>query len=260
MSFFELELFKYDFISISIADVLDITMVAFIFYKIFSMLRGTRGIQITVGILFLILVSIGADLWNLRGLSWIISNIKTVGIVVFFILFQPEIRRALTKIGQLRFYNILFKEKMSIIPVEEICRGALELSHRGIGGLIVIEREIGLRNYMETGKEIDAVVSAEIITNIFTTNTPLHDGAIIIRGERIMAAACVLPLLQNPPLELRNLGMRHRAGLGLAGESDSIIIIASEETGNISIAHKEFYYKSINPQKLEERLRQALEE
>ncbi|MEW6041941.1 MAG: diadenylate cyclase, partial [Elusimicrobiota bacterium] len=227
---FKTELFKVDFISITISDVLDIAIVSFIFYKIFSMLRGTRGIQITIAIIFLIFISLAADWWNLRGLSWILSTIKTVGIVVFFILFQPEIRGALTKIGQFKLYTLFFKEKREEVPIIDICRGAIELSHRGIGGLIVIEREVGLRNYIETGKEVDSLVSAEIITNIFTTNTPLHDGAIIIQKHRIAAAACVLPLLQNPPIELRNLGMRHRAGLGLAGESDAVIIIVSEET------------------------------
>ncbi|MFH1761134.1 MAG: diadenylate cyclase CdaA [bacterium] len=259
MRFFDFILFRFDFFSVSIADVIDITIVAIIFYNIYSILRGTRGLQITIGIFLLILISLAADWWNLRGLSWIISTIKTVGIVIFFILFQPEIRRALTKIGQIKLISLIFREDIEDIPVAEICRGAMELSRRGIGGLIVIKQEVGLKNYIETGKVIDSIVCAELITNIFTTNTPLHDGAVIINGDRITAAACVLPLLQNPPLELRNLGMRHRAALGLAGESDAIIIIVSEETGNISIAYKDIYYKSLNPHKLEERLRNLIE-
>jgi diadenylate cyclase len=247
-------LFKISFITITLYDIVDIIVVAGIIYTIIKWLKGTRSVQMFFAILLLVIISLVADTLRLHGMGWVMSNIKTIGLVAFFIVFQPEIRSAMTKLGQVGLGDIFFKKQRELIPIDEIVEGAIEISKRGLGGLIVIEKKVGLRNVLESGKELDSTVSPELLATVFSKNSPLHDGAVVIQGDRIAGAACVLPLLQNPGLEERQLGMRHRAALGMAVESDAIVIIISEETGKISIACAKDFIKGISGKELKQKI------
>jgi diadenylate cyclase len=215
-------------------DILDIIIVSFLFYRLFLLIRGTRAAQMFIGLFFLIVISFVARWLNMNALNWILSSLKTVWVVAFVILFQPELRRALSLLGQNRIIGYFLKVEESS-TVSEIVKACHQLTQSGLGAIIVLEKDVGLRNYIETGTSVDARVSAELLVTIFTTPSPLHDGAVIIEKNRIVAAGCILPLSQNPRLA-KSLGTRHRAGLGLSEETDAVVIIASEETRTISLA------------------------
>jgi diadenylate cyclase len=215
-------------------DVLDIIIVAFLFYRLFLLVKGTRAVQMFIGLFLLIILSFVVQWLNLNALNWILSSLKTVWVIAFVILFQPELRKALTQLGQNRFIAFFIKVEESG-TISEIVKACHQLTQKGLGAIIVIERDVGLRNYIETGTPLDARVSSELLVTIFTPPSPLHDGAVIIEKNRIIAGGCILPLSQNPRLG-RSLGTRHRAGLGLSEEADAVVIIVSEETGMISLA------------------------
>jgi len=215
-------------------DILDIIIVSFLFYRLFLLIRGTRAAQMFIGLFLLIVVSFVARWLNMNALNWILSSLKTVWVVAFVILFQPELRRALSLLGQNRIIGYFLKVEESS-TVSEIVKACHQLTQNGLGAIIALEKDVGLRNYIETGTSVDARVSAELLVTIFTTPSPLHDGAVIIEKNRIVAAGCILPLSQNPHLT-KSLGTRHRAGLGLSEETDAVVIIASEETRTISLA------------------------
>ena len=213
---------------------IDIALLSILIYRLLLLIRGTRAVQMFVGLLTIILLSITADWLDLGGLKWLISNLKTVWVVAFLILFQPELRRGLAQIGQSRFFaRLVTGTRFAVLG--EIVKAVEAMAEQRIGGLIVLERTMGLRNYVETGTRLDAAVSAEILLTIFTPHTTLHDGATIIHSDRVVAAGCILPLSQNPRLS-QAIGTRHRAALGLAEETDAVIVVVSEETGAISIA------------------------
>lgn len=247
-------IFKLSFITITLNDLVDILIVAFIIFSIIRWLKGTRSVQMFFAILLLFIISILADTLRLHGLSWIMSNIKTIGLIAFFIVFQPEIRSALTRMGEIGVADLFFKKQKSLIPVDKIVESAVELSKRSLGGLIIIEKKTGLRNVLESGKALQALVSPELITAIFSKASPLHDGAIVIQGQRVAAAACVLPILQNPRIEERQYGMRHRAALGMASESDAVIVVTSEESGQISIACEKEFVRGISAKELRQKI------
>lgn len=215
-------------------DVLDILIVAFLFYRLFLLIRGTRAAQMFIGLFLLIIVSFIARWLNMNALNWILSSLKTVWVIAFVILFQPELRRALSLLGQNRIIGYFIKVEESG-TVSEIVKACHQLTQSGLGAIIAIEQDVGLRNYIETGTPIDGRVTAELLVTIFTPPSPLHDGAVIIEKNRLIAAGCILPLSQNPRLA-KSLGTRHRAGLGLSEESDAVVIIVSEETRTISLA------------------------
>jgi diadenylate cyclase len=215
-------------------DILDILIVAFLFYRLFMLIKGTRATQMFVGLFLLIIVSFIARWLNLNALNWILSSLKTVWVIAFVILFQPELRRALTMLGQNRFIGIFLKVEETG-TVSEIVKACHQLTMKQLGAIIVIEQDVGLKNYIETGTPLDARVTSELLVTVFTPPSPLHDGAVIIDKNRVVAAGCILPLSSNPRLG-RSLGTRHRAGLGLSEETDAIVIIVSEETGMISLA------------------------
>jgi diadenylate cyclase len=217
-------------------DLLDIIIVAYLFYRLFLLIKGTRAIQMFIGLFLLIIVSFVAQWLNLNALNWIVSSLKTVWVIAFVILFQPELRKALTQLGQNRILGMFLKVESSG-TVTEIVRACQLIVQKGLGAIIVIERDVGLKNYIETGTRLDAKVTDELILTIFTPPGPLHDGAVIIEKDRIIAAGCILPLSQNPRIG-RALGTRHRAGLGLSEETDALVIIISEETGSISLARE----------------------
>jgi diadenylate cyclase len=214
--------------------ILDISLLSVVIYRLLLLIRGTRAVQMFIGLLTIIVLSITADWLSLGGLNWLIANLKTVWVIAFLILFQPELRRGLSQIGQSRFFaRFLAGTRFGVLG--EVVKAVEELSEERVGGLIVLERNSGLRNFVETGTRLDAIVTSELLLTIFTPHTTLHDGAVIVRGDRVVAAGCILPLSQNPRLS-QSLGTRHRAALGLAEETDAVVIVVSEETGGISIA------------------------
>jgi diadenylate cyclase len=247
-----MELFHIGFLKFTLVDLIDVALVAFLFYRLLILMKGTRSVQIVMGLFLLFIISFLAFWFRLEGLQWLISNIATVGILVLVIVFQPELRSALAQIGQTRLFRLFFKyEKEKIL--DELVKTAIRLSQLRYGGLLVITREIGLRNLIDTGKPINAEVSADLLVTIFTPYTPLHDGAAIIQGDYVVAVACTLPLTMNPRYS-QLFGMRHKAAIGVTEESDAIAISVSEETGKISLAFKGVLYEDIDKAMLKETL------
>ena len=235
-----------------LADLVDVAVVAFIVYQFLRFIKGTRATQMLIGLGLLLVLALAANFWELYGLKWIVTSFKTIWIVAFVILFQPEIRRALAELGRSRVVRFFFRVSATR-PIRELVKAAEILKNRKVGGLIVLEREMGLRNYVQTGSRIDARVSADLIATIFTPNSPLHDGAVIVAEDAIVAASCILPLSDSPVLD-RALGTRHRAALGLAEETDAACIVVSAETGIISFAHRGRLIRGLDFHGLEKRL------
>lgn len=217
--------------------LLDICIVAALFYYIFLLMQGTRAVQLMKGLLVLVAAVTLSSWLELSALRWLLSQLWSVIILAVAVIFQPEIRRALEQIGRSRLYLRPFEgSNADMQPVyDAVVKAAVEESKHNVGMLVVLEREIGLNNYVETGIHMDCLVSEQTLINIFVHNTPLHDGAAIIRGDRILAAACFLPLSDNPNLSM-SFGTRHRSGIGLTEVSDALVVIVSEETGAISVA------------------------
>lgn len=217
--------------NVYISNILDILILAYIFYRILLVIKGTRTIQIVIGLIVLVAITIIArDVLHLKTLSWIMGKFWLAAVVILAVVFQSEIRYALAKIGS-KLFSIRTKIKSNFIS--EIVEAATEMSRIRMGALIVLEKDMGLKNYAETGIKLDAKVTHELLLSIFNTKAPIHDGAVIIKDEKIEAAGCVLPI--STEIEVKHLGTRHRAGIGLSALTDAIVIVVSEETGNISI-------------------------
>ena len=223
------------FLNIGLRDILDIFIVAFILYKSFMLIRGTRAEQLLKGILVLLVATQLSRILHLYTVYWIFEKVMNYGVFAVLIVFQDELRRALEKIGTKSLINIDRSVDGEIETVNQICDAIEELANHKIGALIVIEKETGLNEIAKTGTLLDSEVSSAILVNIFTPNTPLHDGATIISDDRIKAAGCFLPLSESFSIK-KTLGTRHRAALGISERSDSLSIVVSEETGTISIA------------------------
>lgn len=247
-----MELFHISFIKFTLADLIDVALVAFLFYRVLILMKGTRSAQIVLGVFLLFFISFLAFWFRLEGLKWLITNIATVGILVLVIVFQPELRNGLAQIGHSKLFRVFFRYEKSK-TLDELVRAAVRLSQMRYGGLVVIEREIGLKDLVETGKAVNAEVSADLLVTIFTPYTPLHDGAAIVQGDYVVAVACTLPLTQNPRYA-KLFGMRHKAAVGVTEESDAIVMVVSEETGKIAIAYKGVLYENIDKSTLKERL------
>ena len=224
--------------TIRATDILEILLVAIILYKLYAMIEGTRAITLVKGILVLFMTNFFCNVFELNLLSWIFEKIMTWMFVLLPIVFQPELRRTLERLGQGKF---LFHERVSLDEaeankvVDEIVKSAKSLSATKTGALMVIERRMGLNDVSDTGIKLDAIITSELILNIFFVNTPLHDGAAIIRGKRIHAAGCLLPLTEKAGLS-KELGTRHRAAIGMSEQCDALVLVVSEETGTISVA------------------------
>lgn len=244
------------FIHFTLLDLIDILIVTFIFYQILKFIKGTRAIQMIVGLAFVLFFALIANIWQLQGLKWIVDGVKTVWIVAFVIVFQPEIRKVLTNIGRTRLVRFFLKET-SEETINELVKTAEELSTKGLGGLMVIKRRVGLKGYLETGKAIEAKVSSELIVTIFSPYSPLHDGAVIIDGNNIVAAGCILPLSMNPSLNV-SVGTRHRAAIGVTEETDAVVIVVSEETREISFANNGKLIRGMDTVSLKRNLQKAL--
>lgn len=226
------------FANIRIRDIVDILIVAVVIYKLFTLIKETRAEQLIKGIGVLLVLTKVSEWLQLYTINWILSNAMTVGTLAILIVFQPELRRGLEYIGRSRFFSKslieIRGENMSKV-VDEIVEATASLSRQKIGALMVLERQTGLNEVVETGTKIGGNVSSDLLINIFIPNTPLHDGAVIIKDDIIKAAACFLPLTDSSTVS-KELGTRHRAALGISERSDSLSIVVSEETGAISIA------------------------
>lgn len=226
------------FANIRIRDIVDILIVAVVIYKLFTLIKETRAEQLIKGIGVLLVLTKVSEWLQLYTINWILSNAMTVGTLAILIVFQPELRRGLEYIGRSRFFSKslieIRGENMSKV-VDEIVEATASLSRQKIGALMVLEKQTGLNELVETGTKIGGTVSSDLLINIFIPNTPLHDGAVIIKDDIIKAAACFLPLTDSSTVS-KELGTRHRAALGISERSDSLSIVVSEETGAISIA------------------------
>ncbi|MGM0396268.1 MAG: diadenylate cyclase CdaA [Bacillota bacterium] len=226
------------FINIRIRDIVDILIVAVVLYKLYTLIKETRAEQLLKGIGVLLVLTKLSEWQKLYTINWILGNAMTVGTLAILIVFQPELRRGLEYIGRSRYFSkslIEIRGENISKVVDEIVEATASLSRQKIGALMVLEKQTGLNEIVETGTKIGGIVSSDLLINIFIPNTPLHDGAVIIKDDIIKAAACFLPLTDSSTVS-RELGTRHRAALGISERSDSLSIIVSEETGAISVA------------------------
>ena len=215
-------------------DILDIGIVAVIFYRLLLIIKGTKAAQMLIGLGLFLLASLLSGYFELYTVNWIIQSLWSQIVILLIVLFQPEIRRALAQIGEARFLQA-FTPAEELKSLDEIVKGTISLANRRTGALMVIERDTSLKDFVEMGTPLDAKVSKEIIMAIFHPTSPIHDGAVVIRGNRIVAAGCFLPIALSTELS-KTLGTRHRAGIGLTEETDAIAVIVSEETGLISVS------------------------
>jgi len=232
--------------------VIDIFIIAFAIYKVYQVISGTRAIQVVKGLALIIFAAWLAQLLRLKTVSWLLSQLVQVAVIGVIILFQPELRRMLTRLGQNRFLGAIFKGGVDII--DTLSFSIEELSNKKIGALIAIENNVGLKNYIETGVMIDGLLSTDLLFSIFKKESPLHDGAVILRRDRVVAARCILPLTERKEV-LEGYGTRHFAALGLAEETDAFVIAVSEETGKISVAWNGEIEMGISVKRLREQLR-----
>ena len=246
--------------TLGVLDLLDIFLVAIIFYKLYEMLEDTRAITLVRGIIFLLVLTLLFNLLNLHAIYWLLSKTVTLLFVAMPIVFQPELRRALEHIGAGRFlaHSSFLNDEDAESVMQELDSALREMSAVKTGALIVVERNMGLNDICRTGIQVDGLVSKELLRNIFFVNTPLHDGAAVIRGKRIVAAGCLLPLTENRSLSTE-LGTRHRAAIGLSEQCDALILIVSEETGIISVAENGHIHRRIDSAKLRRYLKPIFE-
>ena len=247
----------WEFITNSyIIDILDVLVVAFLLYRLLLLVRGTRAVQMFIGLAFLVLLSWLADILDMIVLKQIITSLQTVWVVAFLIIFQPELRTALTYFGRRRGLR-LFSPQDELPAQDEVVRAAEKLSRRGLGALIVIEREISLGRWAKSGTPLNADVSTELIESIFTVPGPLHDGAIIISQDKIVAAACILPNSEQTSIGYQ-LGTRHRAAIGMSEVSDAIVIVVSEESRAISLVFRGEIQRGLSTEDLSTELNRIL--
>jgi len=253
-----IDLFSIGFINVTLLDILDILAVYFIFYGLYRILKGTRAAQMFAGMVLIIIASFIVQILNMEGMSWLINSFASVWVIAFVILFQPELRRLLIQIGQSRLIRTLFKVEESR-SINAVVEAAGQLADRHYGGLIILQKDTGLKGIVETGIKLQAEVSAELLVSIFFPRTPLHDGAVVISNDLIQAAKCILPLTQNPEID-KSLGTRHRAALGISEESDALVVTVSEETGRISLAYQgAFIHRNLNKEQLHQYLMELFE-
>ena len=242
-------------ISFRWTDIVDVAIVAAALYYILIWLRGTRAVQLIRGLLFLIFIWAVGRALDLRIINWLFDKFSTVILVLLIIVFQPELRRALERIGRARLLV-----RMGLIPeprggwlVKHLMKAVETLSERRTGAIIALERNTGLSEFLESGVKLDAVISAELLLALFSTKSPMHDGAVIIQGDRISAAGCLLPLSETRIIDKRH-GTRHRAAIGLTEQTDAFAIVVSERAGTVSVAENGYLTRSVTGEMLEEKL------
>lgn len=215
-------------------DFFDIALVSIILYRLILIIRGTKAVQMLIGLVVLLVASVVSRYIPLYTLDWLLQSFWAYIVIALIIIFQPEIRRALAKMGETPFLQA-FTSAEELRSLEEIVKAAITMAGKKLGALIVIQRETNLKDFVELGTSLDARVSREILLSIFHPTSPIHDGAVVIRGNRIIAAGCFLPITLSTEIS-KSLGTRHRAALGLTEETDAVVIVVSEETGDISMS------------------------
>jgi diadenylate cyclase len=252
-----IELFKVGFLTVTLLDIIDISLVSFIFYKLYSLLKGTIATQIFFGLIIILILSFIAQIVNLKTLSWLLNLATGIWVIAFIILFQPEIRRLLVFLAGNPIFR-LFVRSESPESAYSITDAVFELSQLQHGAIIVVIKSGGIRGFVETGEEMNAKVSRDLLKAIFYPRSPLHDGAVIIKNDIIEASRCTLPLSTTTIVDGESLGMRHRAGIGISEQADVISIIVSEETGSISVAENGKLAKGLSKESLRKRLIKAI--
>jgi diadenylate cyclase len=235
-------------------DVLDIAIVSILIYEFLKLIRGTRAVQMAAGLLLIVALFYVSRLAPLQTINWMIRNMLVYVVFAVIVIFQSDIRRALAHFGQAPFFRYFNRLEVADETIEELVVASTMLASQKIGAIIAIEREIGLRNYIESGIPLDATLTYDLVVTVFQPGSPLHDGAAIVQENRIAAAACFLPLTVNPRVS-RELGTRHRAAIGLTEEGDAVAIVVSEETGQISLAIGGRIERALPPEQLREELR-----
>ena len=238
-------------------DLLDILVVSILIYEVLKLIRGTRAVQMVLGASVLVGLLYGSRWGHLETLNWLIRNLGGYIVFGFIVLFQSDIRRMLAHFGRAPFFRYFAKAGSAAESIEELAVATSMLSSQRIGAIIAIERQIGLRNYIEGGIRLDAVLTYDLLLSIFLPESPLHDGAVIVQEDRVAAAACFLPLTVNPKLS-KQLGSRHRAAIGLTEENDSVAIVVSEETGSVSIVVDGQIERGLTSEELRARLRELV--
>ena len=242
----------------ALINIIDVLLVWFVFYKLITIIKGTKAVQLLKGIFVIIIVRFLTDIFGLDTLRFLMDQVLPFGFLAIIIIFQPELRRGLEQLGRGRLFartNIQEEEERERL-VEAIMKSVSYMAKRRIGALISIERETGLSEYIETGTRMDSAISSELLINLFIPNTPLHDGAVIIQRNRIAAAGCYLPLSESPFIS-KELGTRHRAAIGISEVTDAVTIIVSEETGAISLTANGDIDRNLGMEEFEERLKRV---
>ena len=246
-------------ISFSPIDFIEILIIAFLFYHILLWIKSTKAWNLFKGIIVILLFVLVSAIFQMNTILWLAERTLNVGLIALVIIFQPELRKALENLGEKNFFGKVFNFsksdecKFSDRTIEELIKACYAMGKVRTGALIVIEDEILLNEYIRTGIDFDAILSSQLLINIFEKNTPLHDGAVIVRGDRVVSATCYLPLSDSLSLS-KNLGTRHRAAVGVSEVSDSLTIVVSEETGKVSIASRGQIYHGIDADFLREKL------
>lgn len=226
-------LFESVFAGFRVHDAIDILLVAIIVYRVFVVLRGSHAIQVLVGLIFLSVLFALSKVFGLATIDWLLRHLFDSFFLIIIVLFQDDLRRALTFVSKNTFVTSK-SDNLNSELVNEIAKAASQLAQKRMGGLIVIERENGLKNFIDTGAQIDAIIRSELIYSIFIPSSPIHDGAVIIQNGKLAAAGCFLPLTKNPNID-KTKGTRHRAALGLSEETDAVVVLISEESGSVHI-------------------------
>ncbi len=252
-----MELFKIGFLSVGVADLVDIGLVSFIFYRLYVAMRGSIAAQVFVGLVLVVLLSFVVQAANLRAMSWILKTLTDIWVIAFIVLFQPELRRLLVIVARSPAVRFFIKANVEE-PVDEVVAAVTELSRKKQGALIVFIRATGIRIITETGTRLDAIVSRSLLLSIFNPRSPLHDGAVVIKDRTMEAARCTLPLSNMTTWEGQLLGTRHRAALGISEQADAVVLIVSEETGIVSIAENGKLTRGFTPAVLRKELKERL--
>ncbi|WP_429874868.1 diadenylate cyclase CdaA [Fictibacillus sp. NRS-1165] len=234
-----------------ISQIVDILLVTYVFYKLIMLIRGTKAVQLLKGIVIIVAVWLASSFFELRTMSWLMDKAITYGLLAIIIIFQPELRRALEQLGRGKLFSRtgLADEEEMENSINAIVKSTSYMAKRRIGAIMSFERETGLTDYVETGIPIHSKLSSELLTNIFVPNTPLHDGAVILRQDEVVAAGCFLPLTESPFVS-KELGTRHRAAIGVSEVTDAITVVVSEETGGISVTKNGEIHRNLNEEML----------
>lgn len=236
-------------------DLLEVIILWAIIYNAWLFFRGTRGAKVLIGLaVFLLLVALFTEIFELPEISWLFRNLVTILAFALVVIFQPELRRGLAALGTNRLFATATQSRETVALISEM---TFDLANRQLGALIAIERDTNIDSYVETGVTVDCKLSPEIVVSIFFPKTPLHDGGVVIRADRIVAAACLFPVSQRADID-RTLGTRHRAALGLTEESDAVVVVVSEETGIVSICHRGWIERNFDPESFKTRLGELL--